>query len=193
MKFRIFLVVVVLLAIAAYLVKFQPDLVDSIRTRFVFVEVEAPPMERLTDFVDANANRIFVALDSSDSLMPTQEIKRIREDLLEVGKASSGDAREMYAAAVVLCDMLLEAASVREEHANRLDRVEHSEFDASLSQPAEREQVKLKKRAQFRSGIIVAWGRKADELRAKMRAQYSKLRQLELRVNKEEDSIRLVR
>ncbi len=193
MKFRIFLVVAVLAAIVVYLIRFQPELVDSIRTRFVFVEVEAPPMQRLTDFVDVNANRIFVPLDSADSLMPTQEIKKIREDLLEVGKASAGDTRQMYAAAVRLCDMLLEAASAREEHANRLDRVEHSEFDASLSQPGERESVKLKKRAQFRSGIVAAWGRKADELREAMRAQYSTLRQLELRVNQEQDSLRLVR
>jgi len=193
MKFRIFLVVAALVAVGAYLVKFRPDLVESIRTRIVFIEAEAPPMERLTDFVDANANRIFVPLDSGDSLMPTQEIKRIREDLVEIGKASSGDARQMYGAAVGLCDMLLEAASTREEHANRLDRVEHAEFDASLSQPGVREEVKLKKRAQFRSGIVAAWGRKAEELRKSMRAQYSTLRQLEMRVNKQEDSIRLVR
>ncbi len=185
MKFRILLVVAVLLAIAGYLVKFQPELVDSVRTRLPFLEAEAPPMERLTDFVEANAKRFFGSLDSSAPLNSTQELKRIRADLLEVGKAASGDAREMYASAVTLCDMLLEAASARQEHANRLDRVEHAEFDTSLSQPGDRKDAELKKRAQFRSGIISAWGRKADELRETMRAQYTKLRHLEMSVNEE--------
>lgn len=136
-----------------------------------------PVFERLSARVEGDINTIFSPLEGSDAPMPTQDLRKLRENFQDGLDRVSINQRAMYEAAVNLCDSLLRAVNEREKSMIRL-LDSRSKPSAAV---ADRGRGKRDSRAQetdlfFEVTIKKDWASRSQALRQQVADQYSQLR-----------------
>ncbi|MFZ4774378.1 MAG: hypothetical protein ACOYM3_03390 [Terrimicrobiaceae bacterium] len=136
------------------------------------------PVNRLSAFVDAHADSIFAPLSATTTVMPTQEIRQIRETLRGMIPHADANKKSLYSAGFQLADQLLVSIDAREKHCRRLaDSLAKKPVSIADKHLAGDE---IKKKSEFfQSAIQKSWDSEATRLRDEIDKQYSYIRLLE--------------
>ena len=168
--------IVILLAVAIYGAFRQPNLTYIQNTTVVQSEL---PIRRLSGFVDAHADKIFSPLSDSQTVIPTQEIRAIREALIDLVTTSKEKEKRLYLEGVNLCESLLKAIESREAHNRRLaDTLAKKPTSLEAAGKAQEEDIKRKSQF-FHDAILRSWDIEVTRLREQFDKQYAYVRLLE--------------
>jgi hypothetical protein len=137
--------------------------------------VAETPIKRLSSFVDTHLDKAFLPLEAKETLMPSQEIVQIRQTLKDLANQSnSAQDKRLYLLGISVCNKMIEAVSVREQHNRRLADMRRNPSESLLG----KEDAERKQRF-FESNVIRSWEEKADALRKQIRLKYDEMRLLE--------------
>jgi hypothetical protein len=137
--------------------------------------VAETPLRRLSAFFDSQVDNVFKPLEPTESLMPTQEIRQIRQTIEDLRHKSNADQeKRIYSVGISICDQLLQAIYEREQHNRRLADMRKKGFDSLLG----KDEAK-KKQAFFESSVMRSWEEKATRFRDRVQSDYDHMRLLE--------------
>jgi hypothetical protein len=171
--------ILILIGAVVYLVYFKkPNENLTIITNTMFVKNDEQPIRRLSSFVDAHADKLLSPLSEKETIIPTQEIRQIRETLVDLQKTINNKDKKLYMEGAVLCNMLLQVIEAREDHNRRLaDTL--TKKPVSLASKDQAEDDIQRKWKFFHDAILRSWDARASKLRDDIDKQYSYVRLLE--------------
>lgn len=138
-------------------------------------------ISRLSTFVDSHIDAIFSPLEGVVPPVPHQELRKLRENLIDTAKLATPAEKPMYDTAVGLCDTLLAAVKEREKAA--LSLADSRSKPVALSLSGDKSRDESDKRKFFEHEIMRRWLENSKAYRDKVNALYKRLRDLERQLN----------
>jgi len=171
--------ILILIGTVVYLVYFKkPNENVTIITITMYVHNESQPIRRLSSFVDAHADKLFSPLSEKETVIPTQEIRQIRETLVDLQKTVNDKDKKLYYEGAVLCNQLLKVIEAREEHNRRLADTLTKKPTSLADKKHAADDIQQKWKF-FHDSILRSWDTRAAKLREDVDKQYSYVRLLE--------------